>query len=274
MTDSRLDGWLAALDERHLADLTPREVVRALRALSSCYVERRGKLAAGGALDSSGKRAAFALFYGPLHFLVVREIVRALPAALGPIDTLIDLGCGTGAAGAAWASEAPTQRIAGVDRNGWAVSEATGTYRAFGLSGRAKQGDLLRIRLDPGPGDAILAAYTINELQDSARRELLQRLLAGHERGARLLVIEPIARRLGAWWPEWADAFQRAGGRADDWRFARPLPPRQRDLAKAAGLDPRELTARSLWLGTANPNAQLSTPKLQLPTPKRQRPSF
>jgi hypothetical protein len=248
LTDSRLTGWLAALDERHLADLTPREVARALRALSSCYVERRGKLAAGGALDSSGKRAAFALFYGPLHFLVVREIVRALPGALSPIDTLIDLGCGTGAAGAAWASEAPTRGITGVDRNGWAVSEATATYRAFGLSGRATQGDLLRIRLESEPRDAILAAYTINELQDSTRRELLPRLIAAHERGARVLVIEPIARRLGAWWPEWADACQRAEGRADEWRFATALPTRQRHLAKAAGLDPRVLTARSLWL--------------------------
>ena len=250
MADSRVTGWLAALDERHLADLTPREVARALRALSSCYVERRGKLAAGGALDSSGKRAAFALFYGPLHFLVVREIVRALPGAVSPIDTLTDLGCGTGAAGTAWASEAPARRITGVDRNGWAVGEATATYRAFGLSGRATQGDVLRMRLDPDPGDAILAAYTINELQDRTRRELLPRLIACHERGARLLVIEPIARRLGAWWREWADAFQRAGGRADEWRFATPLPPRQRDLAKAAGLDPRELTARSLWLAS------------------------
>ncbi len=249
MTDSRLDGWLAALDERHLADLTPREVARALRALSSCYVERRGKLAAGGALDSAGKRAAFALFYAPLHFLVAREVVRALPGAAAPVATLIDLGCGTGSAGAAWASEAGARRMAGVDRNGWAVAEATATYRAFGLSGRAAQGDLLRTRLDPGPGDAVLAAYTINELPDESRRELLPRLISAHERGARVLVIEPIARRHGAWWREWADAFQRAEGRADEWRFATALPTRQRDLAKAAGLDPRELTARTLWLG-------------------------
>jgi hypothetical protein len=36
--------------------------------------------------------------------------------------------------------------------------------------------------------------------------------------------------------------------RLGEWRFPADLPRRQRDLAKAAGLDPRELTARSLYL--------------------------
>src|SRR3954464_12502113 len=99
MDDSRVRRWLGALEARHLASLTPSEAARALRALSSCYVERRARLAAGGALDSAGKRAAFALFYAPLHFLVTREVVRAVDAAPG-IVALTDLGCGTGAAGA------------------------------------------------------------------------------------------------------------------------------------------------------------------------------
>ena len=101
----RVASWLAALDARHLADFTPKEVARALRALSSCYVERRARLAQGGALDSAGKRAAFALFYAPLHFLVTREILRALPGALNGVREVQDVGCGTGSAGAAWALE-------------------------------------------------------------------------------------------------------------------------------------------------------------------------
>jgi hypothetical protein len=68
-------AWLGALEQRHLADLTMSEVARALRALSSCYVERRAKLAEGGALSSKGKRAAFALFYGPQHLRVIGEIL-------------------------------------------------------------------------------------------------------------------------------------------------------------------------------------------------------
>ena len=45
------DNWLRALEERHLADLTFPEVSRALRALSSAYVERRGRLKEGAALS-------------------------------------------------------------------------------------------------------------------------------------------------------------------------------------------------------------------------------
>ena len=101
------DTWLHALDERHLADLTFPEVSRALRALSSAYVERRGRLKAGAALSGAGKRAAFALFYGPLHYLLVREIAAAIGFRPARLATLIDLGCGTGAAGAAWARTFP-----------------------------------------------------------------------------------------------------------------------------------------------------------------------
>src|SRR5258708_12196032 len=73
-----IEGWLAALEARHLASLTRPELTRALRALSSCYVERRERLTSGAALEGAGKRAAFALFYGPLHFLTVTALVRAL----------------------------------------------------------------------------------------------------------------------------------------------------------------------------------------------------
>ena len=59
---SSFDAWLAALDERHLADFRPAEVGRALRARSSSYVERRSRRGEGGALETAGKRAAVALF--------------------------------------------------------------------------------------------------------------------------------------------------------------------------------------------------------------------
>src|SRR3954470_6050534 len=95
------ERWLSGLERRHLSDLTFQEVSRSLRALSATYVERRDRIREGAALSGAGKRAAFALFYGPLHYLLVREIVGQIPgAALAPAGaTLIDLGCGTGAAG-------------------------------------------------------------------------------------------------------------------------------------------------------------------------------
>ncbi len=239
--------WLDDLEQRHLSELTVAEVARALRALSSCYVERRGKLAAGAALESRGKRAAFALFYGPLHHIIVTEIVRALGGATG-LSEIIDVGCGTGAAGAALALEARAARISGLDRSAWAVAEANWTYSKFGLIGRAVRGDVARFRTRAGEGTGIIAAYTVNELADESRAVLLGELLRASRRGARILVVEPIARRMAPWWDEWQAAFAESGGRADEWRFRTELPPRQRQLSRAAGLDPRELTARTLWL--------------------------
>ena len=138
-----IDSWLAALEQRHLANLTRSELTRALRALSSCYIERREKLAGGAALEGAGKRAAFALFYGPLHFFTIRAIVRAIDAKAP--RTIHDLGCGTGVGGAAWAVQCNgTPAIAGIDRNAWAVAEANRTYAELGLRGRAKIGDIAR----------------------------------------------------------------------------------------------------------------------------------
>ena len=244
----RAAGWLEALERRHLTDLTVTEVARALRALSSCYVERREKLAAGGALESRGKRAAFALFYGPVHFLVTTAIVRAIHDGGHDVDEIVDIGCGTGVAGAAWYLEAGAARVSGIDRNPWAVSEANWTYRELNAKGRAVQTDARRFRTRAGAHAGIVCAYTLNELPEPIRDELRAEFLRAHARGARVVIIEPIARRSAPWWGEWRRTFEAAGGRADEWRFEADLPNRQRELARAAGLDPRELTARSLWL--------------------------
>jgi hypothetical protein len=245
--------WLSALEARHSADLTFAEIRRGLQALSSLYVERRGRIASGAALDGAGKRAAFALYLGPLHFLIVREVVRALGAADPAPDRVVDLGCGTGAAGAAWALEArPRPVYEGVDRSGWAAAEARWTLKTLGLRGRADAGDLDRATM-PGRGGAVVAAFTVNELDDAARARLLARLLEAGHAGARILVVEPISKRAAPWWRGWATAFEEAGGRADEWRFPAALPETLASLDKAAGLDHRELLARSLWLARSGP---------------------
>jgi SAM-dependent methyltransferase len=242
-----LAAWLDALEKRHLEHLTFAEIRRALQALSSLYVERRERLGSGAALESAGKRAAFALYYGPLHFLLVREIVRALGAASPPVGRVIDLGCGTGAAGAAWAVEAGRATVEGVDRSGWAVDEARWTLARLGLRGDARRGDVHAVPMPAGRA-AVLAAFIVNELGEADREHLRDRLLGAAESGARVLVIEPLARRALPWWPAWEEAFVGRGGRADEWRFPARLPPLVAKLDRAAGLDHRELTGRSLWL--------------------------
>ena len=263
MTD--LTAWLAALEQRHLANLTRSELTRAVRALSSCYVERRETLGRGGPLDSAGKRAAFALFYGPLHYLTLTAIVRAyLPGpapecdrAIGwrgddrgaeaPCTSLLDLGCGTGVGGAAAAALlGPGGSVIGLDRNAWAIEEANWTYRALGVTGRARRGDASTPDVRSPQSTLILAAYFVNELPEAARAALLDRVDAALAAGSSLLLVEPIARRGREWWGAWMARLDRHRVEEREWRFQSDLPPLLREIARGAGLDPRELTARSL----------------------------
>jgi hypothetical protein len=241
-------AWFAALEKRHLDALEFREVRKALQSLSSLYVERRGRLGTGAALDSAGKRAAFAPFYGPLHFLLLRSIVRELNAGAAGPRAIVDLGCGTGVAGAAWALEcAPPPSIEGVDVNPWATGEAGWTYARLGLKGQARRGDLSRVALG-GRETAVVAAFTVNELEAAARDELKTRLV---DRDGPVLIVEPLARGVSPWWDGWETAFRATGGRADEWRFRAELPPTLKLLDRAAGLDHAQLTARSLFRPTA-----------------------
>lgn len=241
-------AWLEDLELRHRAELSFAEIRRAVQALSSLYVERRGHASPRRAFETAGKRAAYSLFYAPLHFLTVREIVRGLGAGAGGIRKIVDLGCGTGAAGAAWAIEAGgAAEVEGIDRSPWAIEEARRTLLALGLRGRMRRGPIERARLS-GQGSAIVAAWSVNEMEDSPRDALLEAILEAAERGARVLIVEPVSKRVSPWWPEWARRFASASGREDSWRVRSSLPETLRLLDRAAGLDHRELKARSLWL--------------------------
>jgi hypothetical protein len=244
---SAFDRWLRAAEARHLQDLTFQEVARALRALSSCYVERRARLACGDALEGRGKRAAFALFYAPLHLLTTAQIVQALDLRAPPGGTLVDLGCGSGAASAGWALVDSDVPLLGIDRSQWAVRETEWTWRTLGLHGRAVRGDVTRLRLPRDPF-ACVAAFTVNELPAATRDWLKMRLLDVARHGRPVLVIEPIAGSVAPWWEEWRTRFAEAGGEERMWRFQVEAPELVQRLDRAAGLNHRELTARSLHL--------------------------
>lgn len=241
------ERWVASLEDRHLAGLRFAEVSRALRALSSLYVERRRHVGEGDALRGAGKRAAFALFYGPLHYLLVERVAAELGAS-ERAQTLVDLGCGTGAAGAAWAGVSKTPiTILGVDRHPWAVDEAARTYLEFGLSARTRCADITKTPL-PDQRTDIVAAFALNELSEPAREAMLARLLDRARRGDRVLIVEPLAGSAAPWWPACAERVCRAGGRSDEWRLRIELPAIVHKLDRAAGLDHRELTGRTLFL--------------------------
>jgi predicted RNA methylase len=254
LTSSQFQSFLEALEARHLADLRFSEVTRALRALSSAYVERRETALAGHkALDGAGKRAAFAMYYGPIHFLLVQHILRQLGHRFTPIGhrsisvvpdrgTVVDLGCGTGVAGAAVATlVTPPLKVVGIDTHPWTLDEARFTYQAFGLRSDVRRGDASRTRF-PTDTSFVVAAFVVNELKEADRAVLLAQL-----KSARVptLVVEPISNRISPWWPEWVAAL---GGRADEWKVRVDTPPLVTRLAKAAGLRPEVLTARSLLI--------------------------
>jgi predicted RNA methylase len=253
LTSPQFPIFLTALENRHLADLRFSEVTRALRALSSAYVERRETaLADHRALDGAGKRAAFAMYYGPIHFLLVQHIVRELGHRLTPIGhrsisvvpergTVVDLGCGTGVAGAAVATAAPAiaLHVLGIDMHPWTLDEARFTYKSFGLTADVRRGHAARTRF-PADTSFVVAAFVVNELKADDRAVLLDHLRSAK---TKVLIVEPISTRIAPWWPEWVNAL---GGRADEWKVRVDAPPLVKRLAKAAGLRPEVLTARSL----------------------------
>jgi predicted RNA methylase len=247
MLVASFDHYLAALEARHLADLRFSEVTRALRALSSAYVERReSALADHKALDGAGKRAAFALYYGPLHFLLIQHIVREIGVTFDP-GVVVDLGCGTGVAGAAIALRASVDheplRVLGIDTHPWTLDEARFTYKSFGLTSDVRRAHAAKTRF-PSDTSVIVAAFVVNELNDKDRGVLLEELKKSRKH---VLIVEPISQRISPWWDQWSAEFTKMGGRADVWKARVDMPPLVKRLAKAAGLRPDMLTARSLF---------------------------
>ncbi|MGE5832844.1 MAG: methyltransferase [Acidobacteriota bacterium] len=261
MTGDVVGAWMNALRERHVEPLGRPAFLKAVRALSVRYVERRHTLSGRSAIDSAGKRAAFAAFYAPVHFATTRMLVEILELHDARIDTIVDLGCGTGVAGAAWALALPNHAaLRGIDVNPWSVNETNWTWRTLGLKGHARRGDVVKTilsmrqvsRRSSCAGTAIVLGWTVNELRDDARRTLLPALLDLARQDASVLVIEPIARRAAPWWDEWATTFGEARGVAQNWEMALdgsdggPLSGDFADLHYDAGFRRESLSVRSL----------------------------
>lgn len=252
--DASLDVLLGALRTRHLANLTRQEFTRAVRALSVRYVEQRGRIRERSPLDTAGKRAAFGLYYAGLHLVTVDRVVAALGADGRVLTRLVDLGCGTGVCGAAWALRLPAPRptLEGIDQNGWALDEGRWLWRTAGLAGRTRRGDAVKAvgdlagRTGALSGTALLAGWSVNELDAEARDRLQTGVRAAVARGAALLVLEPLARGITPWWDGWTAAFAPEGVTAHEFRFDDAVPPVLADLAASAGLTP-VIGARVLW---------------------------
>jgi hypothetical protein len=240
------DTWIEKLFARWMGELTHQEIARALKALTQDYVQRRQRLH-GKALAGRGKQAAFACYYAPRHFVIVREVLKALgTAAIGGTPMpLIDLGCGSGVAGAAWALH-NGGNVVGVELDPEILREAAFTFRDLGVRGGGVRCHLAKYRWPKAPLK-IVAAFTINELEEADREHLWRELERQIKSGSRVLIIEPLSTRIAPWWREWAERITELGGRADEWHFEIELPERVHLLGKSAGLKPDKLGARTLW---------------------------
>jgi SAM-dependent methyltransferase len=243
------DAWLDETVARHSTELSFREIRKGVQALTQLYVERRaGADLAARALEGRGKRAALATYYAPLHFLVVHHVLAALgPGRLGAVDPVVDLGCGTGASGAAAAATLGGHpRVTAVDRSGFVLGEARRTDAAFGLTVRTVRGRLPGALPRPAPGALWVLAWAVNELEPGAREALLPALVGGLERGVRLLILEPLAGPASPWWAAWRRALAPLGVEEPRFKLRVALPEWIARLDRAAGLDHRVLGARVL----------------------------
>ena len=252
---TRFEAWLADAVQRHSRELEFREIRKGVQAVSDLYVERRPGVDLGArALEGRGKRAALATYFGPLHFLTLHHLLTAVgPARLGPVRRVLDLGCGTGAAGAATAAtlaaddtttEAP--RIVGLDRSGFVLAEARQCYAHFGLEAQTLRGQLPAAIPEIGAGDLLVFGWSVNELGTRARGELWDTLVGALGRGARLLLLEPLAGPVSPWWRAWARGLSPLGVEEPRHKVQVVLPEWIARLDKAAALDHRTLGARVL----------------------------
>jgi SAM-dependent methyltransferase len=217
--------------------------------VSSLYVERRPSAGLGSRTsESEGKRAALATFYAPLHFLTALEAAERLAApARDAVRRVHDLGCGTGAAGAAFALACSGGvEVLGIDRSGWALREARHTLAAFGLRGRPRRASIPESLPRLRPGDALVLGWMANELTQPARVRLLDFVAEAVAAGHPLLVLEPLARSIAPWWPSWAAALGPRGARDLELKFTAELPEWVARLDEASGLDHSTLGARVL----------------------------
>jgi SAM-dependent methyltransferase len=245
--EQRFQAWIATSAAREALSFP--EVRRGVQALSARYVEGRGRDGiAAGALAGAGLRVAFASFYAPLHFLVASAVAAALPSAWRDgAERVIDLGAGTGAVGAALALACGARRVLALDRSAWALAEARRTFTSLGVTGRTRRAELPAGSPPARPGDLVCAGWMLNECRPELRARIVTQLARALDAGARVIVLEPLARGAAPWWDELAAALSRRGFASELHKYSIERPDWIERLDQASGLDHREIGARVLW---------------------------
>lgn len=243
------DAWSASAYARYVPPLTFTELRRGVQAVS--------RLAEGEALRATegvGKRGALATYFAQVAFLVAYHAAEMLDLAEGePITRIVDLGCGTGGAGAALSRALGGKPVVGVDRSGWALDEARLTWEALGVPGRAQREEPLHVLRAVSVRDLVLLSEPERSVLPEEAGPLGARLAMLARRGTRVLVLGPLASPPG-YWPLWSEALSASGGREEFVRVAIERPRLIREIDKAARLDHQVIGARVLV--AARPRAE------------------
>ncbi|UCF67872.1 MAG: hypothetical protein JSV80_00835 [Acidobacteriota bacterium] len=242
------DAWLEGNLARQLETLTFTEIRKGVQALIALYTERPPHpQLAQRALEGRGKRAALATYFAALHFLTAHHAtVMVEPQRTQRLGRMVDLGCGTGASGAAVAASLGCPRVWGVDRSRWALDEAINTWACFGLEGRAVKASLPHGFPRTSVGDLLVIGWLAGELEEGERVGLLSRVRAALRRGSSLLLLEPPSASRHAWWPAWLEALSPLGVRDELIRVAIERPRFVREMDTAARLDHQVIGAQVL----------------------------
>lgn len=241
----QIEDWIQA-EWAHHAPLGQRDVRKGIQSLSQLYVER-AKGIESKAASAPARRAASAIYFGPLHALSTQIVLRSLPTPADPQATVVDLGCGSGAVGATVVHAGFGSEVRGVDVASWAPAAAARTYAALGVRGQAATGRLPGALGWPANPALLVFGWSLNELTDSAREGVRKRIESGLRKGCGLLILEPLSRRITPWWDTWAGRMRRLGAVAVQEKAHVTLPPTLRDLDRAARLDHRTLGARAIY---------------------------
>jgi SAM-dependent methyltransferase len=128
----------------------------------------------------------------------VAELASLLPAGHGPFATVLDAGCGEGAAFAALQHTFGPQRLIAVDIHAAAVDAANRLAATLGGNVDVRRADAGRLPLDSGSVDLVVCHQLLHHCTDPARVLIeLRRVLAPN---GWLLVAESCRSFLG-WWP-------------------------------------------------------------------------
>jgi hypothetical protein len=243
----RFEAWIAAAAAHEGGSFA--ETRKGVQALSARYVEGRKAGGVGaGTFGGAGRRAAFASFYAPLHFLTAYSAASVLLPEWGAgVSRVVDLGAGTAAVGTALALATGAARVLALDRSSWALGEARHTFSAFAVSGRTRRVELPAGVPRLGVRDLVAAGYLLNEVGPELRLRLTALLARALRAGARVLVLEPLARGVSPWWQEFAAELAPSGAACTLLKWALERPAWLARLDDASGLDHREIGARVLW---------------------------